>query len=60
MARSTSFLVAKIRAECTPDGGTVNEVTLPVNTNAGIDYETLRTQLASGERSLHPETAQAT
>ena len=43
---------------CTRDGGPVNQVTLPVNTNAPIDYETLRTQLASDERSLHPETAQ--
>ena len=45
---------------CTPDGETVNQVTLPVNTNARINYETLRTQLASGERSLHPETVQIT
>ena len=45
---------------CTPDGGTVNQVTLPVNTNARIDYGALRTQLASGERSLHPKTTQVT
>ena len=45
---------------CTPDGGTVNQVTLPVNTNARKDYGTLRTQLASSERSLHPDTAQVT
>ena len=44
---------------CTPDGRSVNQVTLPVNTNARIDYET-RTQLASGERSFHPETAHVT
>ena len=45
---------------CTRDGGCRPGVTLPVNTNARIDYETLRSQLASGERSLHPETAQVT
>ena len=45
---------------CTRDGGCQPGVTLPVNTNARIDYETLRAQLASGERSLSPETAQVT
>ena len=33
---------------CTPDGGTVNQMTLPVNTNARIDNETPRTQLVTG------------
>ena len=42
---------------CTPDGETVNQVTLPVNTNARMDYETSRTKLAPGDRRLHPEAA---
>ena len=45
---------------CVPDGGTINQVTLPVNISARIDYETLRTQLVSSERRLDPETAQVT
>ena len=42
---------------CTRDDGCQPGVTLPVNTNARIDYETIRTRLASGERSLHPASA---
>ena len=38
---------------CTPCGGTVNQVTLPINTSARVDYETIRKQLASGDITGH-------
>ena len=58
MARSTSLLVTEIRELCPPDGGCQQGVTLPVNTNARIDYqyETLRTKLAS--ESTYPNFLQ--
>ena len=45
---------------CTLDGGAVNYVTIPVNTSARTAYETLQTQFASSERSLHLEAVQVT
>ena len=50
MARSTSFLVTGIRPVVhTPDGGCQPRVALRFNTNARIDYETLRMQHAPGQ-----------
>ena len=47
------FWQQKYGQSSTRDAGTVSQVTSPVNTNARIDYETLRMRLA-------PETAQVT
>ena len=47
------FWSPKYEQLCTPDGGCQPGVTLPINTNARIDYETLRTQLASVDSTGH-------
>ena len=52
------FWSLKYRQLCTPDGGTVNQVILPVNTNARMDYETLRTRLASGDSTAGRRSSQ--